>query len=663
MGGSPSTKKQVYSVEVPGSARPGCSPIYVNPNSKAYLMVQNPFGDTLYETFNSATTRFSNLPYLGTRVKLESGFGKYEWLTYGQIHSKAQKIGWALAHLGFSKKNEEGLSFLGIYSKNRLEWILIDQACINQDIVTVPIYETLQSNSLQYIFNQTQMRVIACDDKSTPKVIKLVKNGDLQSLQLIIQFEEVSNELSLEGKNLGIEILSILQLENLVSSGTDNPPTPSSILTICYTSGTTGQSKGVMIRHSNVVYAMTGMMGCNFIFDSSDVHLSYLPLPHIMERTSIYYYNSFGMSIGFFQGDILKIREDLAELKPTIFPSVPRLFNRFYDVISQQLSSLTGGKKLLVSRALASKQYYYRTQGLLTHKLWDTLVFQKIKNLFGGRIKKMTSGSAPLSPKVAEFLKIVFSCPLIEGYGQTETCAVFVTSSEETKTGIVGGPVKILEVKLKDVPEMDYRTTDVDENGSPAPRGEICVRGLSVFAGYYKNPQITAEAFDEEGWLSTGDVGMRHSDDGSFRIIDRIKNFFKLQQGEYVSAEKVELVYVNSPFVMQIFVYGDSNRNFLVAVVVPDEGFVRKSWNGEGGLDEKALWKDVCASEGLNKRVLADMDEKAKEFGLLGFEVVKRIHLEPVPWTSEDLLTPTQKLMRFQARKRYESVIEKLYLD
>jgi long-chain acyl-CoA synthetase len=130
-----------------------------------------------------------------------------------------------------------------------------------------------------------------------------------------------------------------------------------------------------------------------------------------------------------------------------------------------------------------------------------------------------------------------------------------------------------------------------------------------------------------------------------------------------VSAEKVELVYVNSPFVMQIFVYGDSNRNFLVAVVVPDEGFVRKSWNGEGGLDEKALWKDVCASEGLNKRVLADMDEKAKEFGLLGFEVVKRIHLEPVPWTSEDLLTPTQKLMRFQARKRYESVIEKLYLD
>ena len=663
MGGSASTKNKAYSIEVPGSARPGYSPVYVNPNSKAYLLVQNPYGNTLYETFKSAVSRFSNLPYLGTRAKLENGFGKYEWLTYGEVDKKAEKIGWALAHLGFAKKNDEGFAFLGIFSKNRMEWMLMDHACIKQDIITIPIYETLQSDSLQYIFNQTQMPVIACEEKCTSKVIKLVKNGDLQSLRLVIQFEEVSPELASEGKDLGIEILSISQIENLVNSGTDNPPSPSSILTICYTSGTTGQSKGVMIRHSNFVAAMTGMIENNFIFDSNDVQLCYLPLAHIIERTGVHQNNTFGMSIGFFQGDMLKIREDLAELKPTVFTSVPRLYNRFYDVISQQLSSLSGPKKLLATRALSSKQYYYRTQGSLTHKLWDSLVFQKIKNVFGGRIKIMMSGSAPLSPEVSEFLKLVFSCPLVEGYGQTEACVVFVTSREEKKNGIVGGPVPIVEVKLKDVPEMDYLSTDVDENGSPAPRGEICIRGLAVFAGYYKKPEITAEAFDKEGWLSTGDVGMRNFDDGSFKIIDRIKNFFKLQQGEYVSAEKVELVYVSSPFVMQVFVYGDSNRNYLVAVVVPDEMFVRKSWSQKNGFDEKAPWKEVCASESLALSIKQDMDEKAKEFGLLGFEVVKKIHLEAVPWTSDDLLTPTQKLMRFHARKKYENVIRELYLD
>jgi long-chain acyl-CoA synthetase len=381
-----------------------------------------------------------------------------------------------------------------------------------------------------------------------------------------------------------------------------------------------------------------------------------------MERLAIHHLTSYGVSIGFFQGDILKLKEDLSELKPTLFISVPRLYNRFHDLISQQFSDLSGVKRLLATRGLSSKQFYFRSQGSLTHKLWDSLIFQKIKNVLGGRVKIMVTGSAPISGDVIDFLKVVFSCPFIEGYGQTESCGgTFLTIREERMTGIIGGPVTTAEIKLEDIPDMDYRSTDVDPEGRPAPRGEICVRGPVVFAGYYKNPQITAETIDCEGWLHTGDVGTRSSIDGSFKIIDRKKNFFKLQQGEYVSAEKIEMVYNKSYFISQIFVYGDSLQSYLVAIVVPDEAFIRKKWIFENGFNPDTSFEEICRSEKLMKTLLNDMEEKAKESKLFGFELVKKIFIEDKLWTPDDLLTPTQKLMRFNAKKKYESVIADLY--
>ena len=662
MGGSESIQLSQYSIEIPGSKSPGHSGVFVNPNSKAYLHSECFAGKTLFESFQYSCSQYPNGPFLGTREKTDEGFGQYKWMTYGQVEERVRRIGWGLAGLGLNEKDRNGHSFLGIYGKNSADWVMMDLACIHQDIISVPIYDTLQSDALEFIVSQTQMKIIACSEKSTQNIIKLRASGYLTTLLVLIQFEPVNKLLLEECQNVGLKLINLSELRISSESGTDNPPSPESIFTICYTSGTTGRTKGALIRHSNMIATMSGLSDRNFVFKPEDVHLSYLPLAHIMERTMIHHFSIFGMSIGFYQGEILKIKEDLTELKPTLFVSVPSLFNRFHDIISQQLVEFTGVKKLLADRAVAGKMFYYRTQGTLTHKVWDSLIFKKIKNVLGGRVRLMVTGSAPIAGYVLNFLKIVFSCPFIEGYAQTESCGVScMTFSHERTAGIVGGPVTTVEFRLDDVLDMNYFSTDVDENGKPAPRGEICMRGPIVFAGYYESPELTAEAIDKEGWLHTGDIGVRNHHDGSFKLIDRKNNFFKLQPGEYISAEKIEMTYCKSFLVSQIFVYGDSLQCYLVAVVVPDEAYVRKHWAKENGFSEINTFLEICGSEKLRKDIQAEMDAKGKEGKLFGFEMVKKIYVESNLWTTDDLLTPTQKLMRFSAKKKYESIIKELY--
>lgn len=666
MGGSESSMDFQYTIEIPGSDKPGESCIFVHPQAKAYLASSLPSGaHTLYESFKHSARAFPDKPYLGTRTLNPDGtFGGYEWITYDEVNRKVERIGWGLQRLGLGELNEDGHAFLGLYAKNRAEWILMDLACNFQSITSVPVYDTLQSDSLDYIVEQTGMKGVACSLKSSENILKLKKEGMVSGLRLIIQFEEVTAELKKEFESLGMEIYNIEEVANLATTGTDNPPHPSSLFTIGYTSGTTGKSKGAMVTHSNMIATIAGVRDIGFDFFESDSYLSYLPLAHTMERIAIYYLTAFGASVGFFQGDILKLRDDLAALKPTIFISVPRLFNRFYDLINQQLGDLTGAKKLLAAKAVNSKQYYYRTQGLLVHKLWDSLVFKKIKNVLGGRVRLMATGSAPISGDILSFLRIAFCCPIIEAYGQTETCgASFLTDQRDPNTGIVGGPTTTIEVKLMDVPDMNYLSTDVDEQGKPTPRGEICFRGPTVFAGYYKSPELTEEAIDKEGWLHSGDVGVRSSNGGVIKIIDRKKNFFKLQQGEYVAAEKIEMVYNKSSFISQIFVYGDSFQCYLIAIIVPDEMFVRKRWGVENGVSDGQSFEEICKMPKLKADILNDMNLKGKEGKLLGFEVVKKFHIEPKPWTADDLFTPTMKLMRFQAKKRYENEINAMYAE
>lgn len=284
------------------------------------------------------------------------------------------------------------------------------------------------------------------------------------------------------------------------------------------------------MTNRNMVSTIGSMAGFDGVFNlyEDDVYISYLPLAHVMERSLLMASMAYKMQYGFFQGDVFKLREDLLVLRPTVMASVPRLYNRFYDVMQQKIGELTGGKRRLAERAIRTKLANLRESAKTTHALYDCILFNKFKAILGGRVRCMVTGSAPISQEVVEFLKIAFCCQIHEGYGQTECSAPATMSwTQDAKSGHVGGPYKTMMIKLVDVPEMNYTSKDTDSNGQPMPRGEIVYKGANCFKGYFRDPVNTKETIDEQGFVHTGDIGTFLSN-GCLKIIDRKKNIFKL---------------------------------------------------------------------------------------------------------------------------------------
>jgi long-chain acyl-CoA synthetase len=251
-----------------------------------------------------------------------------------------------------------------------------------------------------------------------------------------------------------------------------------------------------------------------------------------------------GAKIGYYSGDPARLTEDCQRLKPTLFPSVPRLYNRIYGILKGKLDGAGGCKTWLANRGIQTKLDALRANATYTNGCYDKLVFRKICDSLGGNVKYMITASAPIDQQVLEFFKVCFCCPVLEGYGLTETSGgASCTFPADPVVGHVGGPLGCVKWRLKDVPEMQYLSTD-----KPYPRGELCMKGSTITSGYYKRPDKTAEAFDEDGWFRTGDVALVYPN-GSVKIIDRSKNIFKLSQGEYIAPEKVENIFALCPFV------------------------------------------------------------------------------------------------------------------
>ena len=293
----------------------------------------------------------------------------------------------------------------------------------------------------------------------------------------------------------------------------------------CYTSGTTGDPKAAKLTHKNIIASATASKFGGIHCDENDCYISYMPLAHSFEKCLFVMALIRGIRIGYFGGDVLKLTEDCEILRPTMFPSVPRLFCRIYDKITGRLKDLTGVKSYLANRAITSKLYYLENGAHYTYGFYDMAVCNKFRQVLGGQVRLMVTGSAPIAVDVLNFLKVCFCCPILEGYGQTESSAAScITLPTDSKAGHVGGPLPCLKIKLRDIPDMEYTSAD-----KPYPRGEICFYGPSVFEGYYKNEEKTNEAL-KDGWLYSGDVGMVMPN-GSVKIIYRAKNIFKLAQG------------------------------------------------------------------------------------------------------------------------------------
>uniref|UniRef100_A0A8C0HN18 Long-chain-fatty-acid--CoA ligase n=1 Tax=Buteo japonicus TaxID=224669 RepID=A0A8C0HN18_9AVES len=631
------------SIGIEGGARRGA--LLTDNNLLSYYFED---GKTLYEVFQRGLHASGNGNCLGYRKPNQP----YQWLTYKQVLDRAQYLGSGLLQKGCKQSSNQ---FIGIFAQNRPEWIISEYACYTYSMVAVPLYDTLGPEAIIYIVNKADISIVICDKPEKAQI--LLENCEKEKtpcLKTIIVMDLFDKELKDRGAKVGVEILALQEVEEL---GRNNirepvPPKPEDLCIVCFTSGTTGNPKGAMLTHQNVVANAAAFLRSteNTVeCTSSDITMSYLPLAHMFERVVQTVVYSCGAKVGFFQGDIKLLTDDMKTLKPTLFPVVPRLLNRIYDKIQSGAKSPV--KRCLLNFAVIMKMAEIKQGIIRNDSIWDRLIFKKVQETMGGRVRIMVTGAAPISPSVLTFLRAALGCQIFEAYGQTE-CSAGCTFSMpgDWTTGHVGAPLACNIIKLDDVEEMNYFSSNNE--------GEVCIKGPNVFKGYLKDPEKTAEAIDKDGWLHTGDIG-KWLPNGTLKIIDRKKNIFKLAQGEYIAPEKIENVYIRSAPVAQVFVHGESLRSFLIGIVVPDPETLPEF---AAKLGVKGSYEDICKNPAVKKAILEDMVRLGKEAGLKSFEQVKDLYIHTEMFSVENgLLTPTLKAKRAELVKLFQKQIEALY--
>ncbi|MEC5394359.1 AMP-dependent synthetase/ligase [Bergeyella sp. RCAD1439] len=551
-----------------------------------------------------------------------------------------------LEYVNMGNKVSRGLLKLGIKpgdkiamitTNTRTEWAVMDLGILQIGAVSVPVYPTISSEDYQYIFNNAEIKYCFLSDRELFEKVNAIKDK-IPSLQGVFSFDQIEGVANWnEILDLGENDATQNEVEDLSKS-----INPEDLATIIYTSGTTGKPKGVLLSHRNIV---SNVLGADHRIprrniDYKDLRaLSFLPICHIFERMLFYLYQYNGFSI-YFAENIEKMGDNIKEVKPHYMTVVPRLIEKVYDKIYDKGTSAGGLKAKIFLWALGvnkAKTTIGKFSGI-KEIIADKLVFRKWREGLGGNIITLVSGSAALSARLNKMFQNA-GIPILEGYGLTETSPVIaVNSFDRMKIGTVGHPLDNLDVKIQ-------------------PDGEISVKGPSVFIGYHNNEEMTREAFTEDGYFKTGDIG--HIDEEGFLYItDRKKEMFKTSGGKYIAPQVIENMAKASKFIEQIMVVGDGEK-MPCALVQPDFTFA-KNWADRKGLNIGQTPEQLAQSPELKARIEKEIDFLNTKLG--NWEQIKKIELTPEVWSIEaGLLTPTMKLKRKIIKEHFIRLYNKMY--
>ncbi len=566
--------------------------------------------------------------------------GKWIDVTWDQNKDSAESLACGLIKLGIKPQEK-----VCILSENRNEWYNSDIAIQSAGAVTVPIYATNTPDQVAYIVNNSDaVGIILSTEQQYNKVA--MKKKDMPNLRYVISMDKLNDkpgvlwfyDVAVSGKPADLRQELDKRLKNI---------NPGDLATIIYTSGTTGDPKGVMLTQSNLL-SITDTAYDSFKDElTEEVMLSFLPLSHGYARIADFYvplYHAKGVQA--IAESIDKVADNLKEIKPTMFVSVPRVYEKVYGKIISQVESDKPMKRKIfywaVSVGSAAAPYLMENKPLplflsLKYKLAGILVFKKIKEAVGGRLKFAISGGAPLSKELGEFF-FALGIKIVEGYGLTETSAIFMANPpKKVKFGTVGKPFKGYELKI-------------------ARDGEILLKGANIMKGYYKNPEATKEVLDKDGWLSSGDIGFIDKE-GYLHITDRKKDLIVTAGGKNIAPQPIENKLKMNMYIDEAVMIGDK-RPYCVALIVPSFEMLKDVAKKEGisYSDEKELIEHPRVKE-LIEEALNEVNS-----GFAKYETIKKFALIPQLFSQETgELTPTIKVKRGAVEKKYKAVIDELY--
>ncbi len=562
--------------------------------------------------------------------------GQWKDISWTALGERIEAVAKGLIDLGVSEGDR-----VGIFSQNKPEWAIADYGIQSVGAVSVPIYATNSASQARFIVDKAEIGVIFVGGGEQYERARSIDSGRLQKIITFEEDMEADPRTTLSFKDfldLGRRSAHAEEVGRRIEKASSKD-----LATIIYTSGTTGEPKGVMLTHANFFHQVD-VVGRFFKVDERDVSLCFLPLSHVFERSWSYFVLCQGAMICYCD-EPKKAVEYIQEVKPTAMVAVPRLYEKIHAAVVANMKGLPERKRKIFLWALdVGRSMYERMKAGkpvdlflgLKHELADRLVLRKIQDIFGGRVRFMVSGGAPLSKEIAEFFRSA-GILICEGYGLTETSPTITCNTPVSyRFGTVGKVVPRCEVKL-------------------SGDGEILVRGDNVTSGYYKSPDATEQAF-EDGWFKTGDVG-EFDEEGFLKITDRIKDLIITSGGKNISPQNVELSLSRDEFIEQVLVIGDG-KNYLSALIVPAFEALEK-YAQSSGISFSSR-EDMVASPEILSFYEKRIAMQSKELG--DYEKVKKFLLLPHEFSLETgEMTPTLKLKRKVIHRNYSEMIESMY--